>query len=231
MFRNLCGRVGLKVCFCDLDGPLLEVSEKYYRAYADLIAENGGQPLPKERYWSLKRQRMPSGEVLQLSSAPGLSTAVFTGDWVARVESQEYLRHDCLQAGALEALDALAKRYELVLVTLRRSRELLMWQLGETGLLPWFDAILSSGEDRTPRWRIKHDLITAHYRGGPRTYSWFIGDTETDIEAGRNLGARTIAITNGIRTEAILRRSSPDILLPAISEIAATPICHENPVR
>lgn len=221
----------MKVCFCDLDGPLLEVSEKYYRAYADIIAENGGQPLLKERYWNLKRQRMPSSELLHLSATPGLSAVAFGSNWAARVESREYLRYDRLQAGAREAVEALAQRYELVLVTLRRSRELLMWQLGETGLLPRFDAILSSGEDRTPRWRIKHDLITAHYSGGPRSYSWFIGDTETDIEAGRNLGTRTIAIANGIRTEEMLRRSSPDILLPAISEIAATPIYHENPVR
>jgi phosphoglycolate phosphatase-like HAD superfamily hydrolase len=221
----------MKICFCDLDGPLLDVSEKYYRAYADLIMENGGQPISRERYWSLKRQRVSSGELLQLSAAQGLSVATFAGSWATRVESKEYLRYDRLQSGALEAVEAIARRYELALVTLRRSRDLLMWQLGETGLLASFDAILSSGEDRIPRWSIKHDLITAYYAGGTRSYSWFIGDTETDIEAGRNLGARTIAIFNGIRTEALLRCSSPDILLPAISEIASTPIYHANPVR
>ena len=214
----------MKVCFCDLDGPLLEVSGKYYQAYADIIRANGGQPIDQVHYWELKRQRTPAIKLLSLSGAPDLAADVFSENWVARVESREYLQFDRLQPQAGEMLELLAARYELVLVTLRRSRELLMWQLAATGLLARFATVLSSGEKRDPRWRIKYDLVMAHYQGVPPAESWFIGDTETDIEAGRHLGARTIGIANGIRSEALLGRASPDLLLPTIGKITTTPI-------
>lgn len=214
----------MKACFCDLDGPLLEVSEKYYRAYADIIVEQGGQPIVKECYWELKRQRTPATELLRLSAVPLLPVNLFIGNWAARVESRDYLLFDRLQPGAADTVDLLAERYALVLVTLRRSRELLLWQLAEVGLLSKLAAVLSSGEERTPRWRVKYDLVAAHYRGEPPDCCWFIGDTETDMEAGRHLGARTIAVTNGIRSPAILLQSSPDFLIPTIDKIASTSI-------
>ena len=45
-----------------------------------------------------------------------------------------------------------------------------------------------------------------------------IGDTETDIEAGKHLGYTTIAITNGIRNEKILKCSDPDHMYSSISD-------------
>lgn len=219
----------MSICFCDLDGPLLDVAEKHYRCYADIVVEGGGRPIGKEDYWRCKREHAPAAVLLEGAGGAKVESERFMATWKARVESEGYLRFDRLQPGAEAALDRLGEHYELVLVTLRASRELLMRELELLRLARRFRAVLCSGETRTPRWQIKYDAVRRRYPPAAREGGWFIGDTETDIEAGKRLGARTIAVANGIRTPERLRLASPDFLIPSIGDIGQTTIFFEDP--
>ena len=57
----------------------------------------------------------------------------------------------------------------------------------------------------------KVNLIRDHYKKDLNGF--FIGDTETDIRAGKVLGLKSIAVTFGIRNADILMREEPDIIL------------------
>jgi phosphoglycolate phosphatase-like HAD superfamily hydrolase len=199
--------------FFDLDGPILDVSEKYYRVYADLVTEYGSQPIPKLDYWDYKRRRIPDETILGLSGIEG---------WVedyrqlrkSRIETLEYLSCDRIWPGVLPMLQELASDTSIILVTLRNSTESLKWELKTLGLLDIFTHVLSASGDNAgvEREQVKVQLVQKAL--GLQTFSgWFIGDTETDIRTGQLLGLRTAAVTFGIRTAEQLVTVKPDVLI------------------
>lgn len=107
-----------------------------------------------------------------------------------------------------------------VLVTLRHDPEALRWQLEGLGLRPLFSRVLSTpavaglGE----QGRTKADLVREAL-GAQRFEGWFVGDTATDILAGRELGLKTAAVTFGIRTAAEFAPLAPDRLLADPAEL------------
>ena len=199
--------------FFDLDGPILDVSEKYYRVYADLVKEYGSQPIPKEDYWDYKRRRIPDDTILGLSGIQG---------WVeeyrqlrkSRIETLEYLACDRIWPGVLLMLQELASHTSLILVTLRNSSETLKWELQNLGLLGVFSQVLSASGDNAgvERAQVKVQLVQKAF--GLKSFSgWFIGDTETDIHTGQLLGLQTAAVTFGIRTKEQLASVQPNVVL------------------
>jgi phosphoglycolate phosphatase len=207
----------MPITFFDLDGPILDVSEKYYKTYSDILSQCGYEPIDKFLYWELKRNKTPEMEILRLSGAIGVT------DYKSRrkniIETDKYLSCDLVQKGAIESLQMARDHGLVVLVTLRSSKEQLLKQLKSLNLIDFFDNILVSGAETDPRWKIKYDLIVNQF-GNLNTENLFIGDTETDILAGKNLGCyKTIGVLNGIRNFALLKEVSPDIILPSIQKL------------
>jgi phosphoglycolate phosphatase-like HAD superfamily hydrolase len=48
-----------------------------------------------------------------------------------------------------------------------------------------------------------------------------IGDTHLDVESGRALGARTVAVATGGESAAALEQAKPDVLLADLSDAEA----------
>jgi phosphoglycolate phosphatase len=117
-----------------------------------------------------------------------------------------------------EALVALGHDHRLVLVTLRRSAKALHGELKRLKLTPLFDRVLWSGEQRTLRWEIKLDLIRSDgYQAGKP--GMIVGDTETDILAGKQLGLRTVGVLSGIRTREHLEAAGTGVVFSSIVEL------------
>lgn len=199
--------------FFDLDGPILDVSDKYYRLYADLVREQGEIPIPKNEYWEAKRQRIPDAEILGRSHLAKWCEE-FRAIRKDRIETTDYLEYDQVWHGISDSLKQLSERFSLFLVTLRSSRNALLWQLRYLQLHNYFTAILSESGDLRPSDKpsIKVNLIRK-YLDNNKLEGWFIGDTETDIRAGQRLGLRTVAVTFGIRTVEQLNLTQPDVIL------------------
>ena len=136
------------------------------------------------------------------------------------IESDPYLIYDKLQDGARDVLETLSAKNELVLVTLRTHPEQLHKQLERLDLKKYFLAVLVWGKEFWPRWKMKYDLIKdfLNTRAGSIKHL-LIGDTETDILAGRNLGFETIAVLNGIRSYSILKETNPSHITDSIQQI------------
>ena len=205
------------VIYCDLDGPILDMSYKYWHVHKDVLVELGKSYLPKDNYWHLKRTRMPVSDILAHIGAQDIADK-YTRMRIARIETLKYLEYDRIWPGVREALVALGRDHHLVLVTLRRSAQALHGELECFKLTPLFNRVLSSGEQRTPRWGIKADLIrSGGYQAG--TPGMIVGDTETDILAGKQLGLRTVGVLSGIRAREHLEAAGADVILSSVVEL------------
>ncbi|MBO6516179.1 MAG: HAD family hydrolase [Bacteroidia bacterium] len=204
--------------FFDLDGPILDVSEKYYQVYRHVLTELGFEPIDKDAYWTLKRKKEPVPNILGLSGAEHVLEQYRTKR-NELIETKDFIRFDELQPDAQSILTELSENNTLILVTLRGSRTELMDELNNLDVLKHFETILSSGEKIDPRWKIKYNLINAHFDNKPPLPSWIIGDTETDILAGKNLGLNTIGVNSGIRSMERIQAVEPNHHIQDIREL------------
>ena len=201
--------------FFDLDGTLLDVSDRNYRVYCEVTEAFGGTPMPKPQYWELKRKKTKWPELLPLSALSPDIEQQFLDKFIQKIEDPNYLKIDKLMPQALEVVSALAANNQCYLVSLRRRAENLRQQLEWLALAPHFTKILS-GHSESDGYDKKIELIKAELAGEPGV---IIGDTEADIVTGKQLGLLTIAVTSGIRDQQFLAALQPDHIVAAIDEV------------
>ena len=152
-----------KFFFWDLDGPILNVKEKYYCVYRNLITDAGYEALDKQEYWDAKRSKVSEIEILSRTGAADFFE-IYHKARLSLIENPDYLSLDTLQEGAREVLAYFSTRFQLVLVTLRSSSRHLNKGLKKLGIKKYFVDILTSGDKYYPRWRIKHQLVKEYLR-------------------------------------------------------------------
>ncbi|MDY6987437.1 MAG: HAD family hydrolase [Thermodesulfobacteriota bacterium] len=192
--------------FLDLDGPILDVSNRYYAIYTDLLEEAGYTPLHISEYWAHKRNRLPETKILA-RTCPRPFVAAYTKKRLGLIEESRYLKMDTLQPGVAQLIAQWAKDHNLYLVTLRNNRDALLRELSYLGIRKYFLKVLSES-DNDGSWRVKYRLVSPVADDAKR--SIMVGDTEADVEAGRAVGLTTVAVTCGIRSRALLMEAKPD---------------------
>jgi phosphoglycolate phosphatase-like HAD superfamily hydrolase len=214
------GAAGTPVLFFDLDGPILDVSPRYVALHQTLLEELGVRGMEAGMYWQRKRAVCAEEAILA-----ELGAEEFAAEYVRRrlelIETRPFLACDRPWPWAVDVLTALAKRHALVIVTARAQRAALDGQLTHHELRRFFAEILSSPAGVNVGQQ-KAALIREYLarRKLPPGDHWIIGDTEADIQAGKEVGLRTVAVLSGIRDEEHLRAAAPDFLLNDIRELS-----------
>jgi phosphoglycolate phosphatase len=198
----------IKTLILDLDGPILDCKFRHYACYSQILNMYGYTAISLERYWAMKRNRLPLKKQLLVSGAEAIQEQ-FLQAWLEKIEQPDLLRYDCLQLGVKEKLEEWRNSgLHLILATMRRFPKYLEQQLVNFGLNTLLD----------------HVLVCEHQLGGigkaqqvqkflpqisPINCLW-IGDTEIDVEAARYFGCLIWVVTCGIRTKTYLTSLSPD---------------------
>jgi phosphoglycolate phosphatase-like HAD superfamily hydrolase len=205
----------MKIYF-DLDGPILDVSPKFYKIYSDLLNEYGYPLLSKEVYWQFKKEHTPCPEILKRTCPPEI-VEPYIKKRLEIIENFSYLKTDQVVPGACQVLDRLSKKHTLILVTLRNRSETLSQELDYFDLKKYFKKVLS--QDNNPGdWQTKARLIREDESFNNKDVV-IIGDTQADIKCGKDLGMITVAVLSGIRTEELLRKAEPDFLIEDINSL------------
>lgn len=207
----------IETIIMDLDGPLLDGQFRHYQCYRDILSEKGFVPMSLAQYWDMKRNRVDRRKQLAASGAESIYNE-FLDMWLARIESRPYLALDRLQEGVILKLrDWKTAGIYLLLATMRRHRDNLLWQLETLGLHVWFDE--SVVVDATKPAGKKSSGIKPYLRDRVLDRALWIGDTEIDIEAARRLGVKICAVSCGLRTTDYLASLKPDFLLSGVDSI------------
>ncbi len=210
--------------FCDFDGPIIDVSDRYYETYrlglsdVQALCQARGIMIPvhrlsKAQFWDMKRNRVPDMEIAMRSGLQGDQIEVFLKRVVEIVNRPDLLQKDTLQPGARWALSLLrAQGARLVLVTLR-CREQATQVLEGHRLADLFNGIWGmqdAGAAYANQAEHKTGLLAeAIATMGSGNTAWMVGDTEADVIAGQAAGIATIALTCGIRSQSYLKKFEP----------------------
>ena len=218
----------MNFCF-DIDGPIIDVSDRYYRAYLESLKGydiNKDKVLSKEAFWILKQNRVSE---LEISLMVGLSLkeAKSSGDTRKDLNFKfENLYFDKLFDDVIKTFDYLRSNYISYFVVTLRSRKELNFAIKQFKLNKYLDEdyIFPFDEDSKIQNDIqgKYSLI---YNGMNKLAlnsldTWIIGDSDTDIHAGRLARCgKVIGITRGMRSKEQLQILQPDYIVNNLSEV------------
>lgn len=214
--------------FCDFDGPIVDVSNRYYTTYRLGLADTLRfyqtqditlpiQMLTKQQFWQMKQDRVPDVEIAMRSGLQGEEINFFLKRVVTIVNQPALLQQDSLQPAVSWALALLhSQGAKLVLVTLRchlQAEQL----LSHYGLSNLFSGIYGTEDCQVAyhnNAQLKTQLLEQAFseqlqRIGHTVSAWMVGDTEADIRAGQALSIPTIALTCGIRSHFYLKQFHP----------------------
>jgi phosphoglycolate phosphatase len=209
--------------FCDFDGPIVDVSNRYYHTYKLGLAEvkaayqQQGVLLPlhclsKAQFWQMKQERTPDPEIALRSGLQGEQIDQFLERVKYIVNQPHLLDQDQMQPGVRWALALLhSQGVQLVLVTLRQYAQATQ-MLRDYGVERLFSGIWGATDDQAAyfnqaehKTRLLHQAVACH----AHTAAWMVGDTEADILAGQAMGLPTIGLTCGIRSRVYLQKFRP----------------------
>ncbi len=210
--------------FLDLDGTLLDDTQRHYASYVDILGlpDLRGVPIPEKEYWGLRREGKPVDDILRASRLFPTKFKLFGERFADRVETPEMLALDTVREGVETALGKLYTKTPIVLVTQRRDGTELKNQLARLKLAKFFAEVLFGAPPvgrrvtKDDRWQHKAGLLRARYKLLP-TQAMFIGDTEHDVKAARSLGFEVWLVEGGHRTKELQIKADPDRIVSDLS--------------
>lgn len=196
----------------DLDGTLIDSSERLYRLFQRLVPESG---FTKEKYWELKRDKINHQMILE-KYFPQYDFDAFNRKWLKMIELPEYLKMDIIYPDTVDVLKQLSANNHLVLLTARQSRIGLFDELKRLNLTDYFSVILVT-EAKQSKSQLLCDILGKTII---RTQDdLFVGDMGIDICVGKKIGFKTVAISHGFMCKEKLMEYKPDILIDSLCEM------------
>ncbi|PZV12638.1 MAG: haloacid dehalogenase [Pseudanabaena sp.] len=224
--------------FTDFDGPIMDVSERYYQVYLYCLdkikkPEQIVKTLSKSEFWELKRSQVPEKEIANLSGFDEEKQCIaFAHLRRATVHTNPYFDYDRLIDSAIPALQkAQQSGIDLAVMTMRRRRELEP-VLDQYNLRRFFpsDRIFCLDDDyvKTVDTQDKPKLMKTAQANLPKVeQQWMIGDTEADIIAAQTYQVPAIAVLSGIRNQNQLEKYKPSQIFPNLLA-SITTILHKQ---
>ena len=204
--------------YFDLDGTLLDVSERFYKIYCDLLDKfNCNQGLSKEEYWQLKKERYPETEIVH-KTCVNINIEYYMKLRQEVIESPKYLKYDKPFPYTLDVIKELNKNHRLIIVSLRESLDKTKKEIEKFGLKPFIDRVLVHNENMNNKWKIKVELIRSD-SNFEKKESIIVGDTEADFLAAKGLDIPCFLVSSGIRTKEYLGTLNCGVVIANIAEL------------
>jgi phosphoglycolate phosphatase-like HAD superfamily hydrolase len=212
----------------DFDGPIMDVSERYYHVYQLCLerVKNREQPvkqLSKAEFWQLKRARILEKQIAILSGLDEAQAVEFARLRREMVHRLEYLHLDSPIPDARETLAKLQfLDVDLVVMTMRRVNELVE-PLQRCDLDQFFPDnrryCLGNNYIKTTDVKDKPLLMARAIVELPAAETvWMVGDTEADIAAAKSQNIKIISVLSGIRDRPTLESYEPDAIVNNLKE-------------
>ncbi len=219
----------MKRLFTDFDGPIMNVSERYFQVYNFCLhkvkqPDQMLTPLTKAEFWELKRSQVSETEIAIKSGLTLINQApTFVRLRREHINAKSFFAYDCIHDRAIAALETAQNAgIELAIMTMRREWELLP-VLSKYDLHRFFksDRIFCLKNDyiKTQDIKDKPQLMTKAIASLPYIENqWMVGDTEADLIAGNSHNISTIGVLSGIRNQTQLEIFQPQAIAQDLAE-------------
>jgi phosphoglycolate phosphatase len=219
------GPLNVETVIFDLDGTLVDSADAYF-TLVELTLDHLGFP-------SVKRERIlqaaDNGDfdwnLVLPSDLPSEKTHIIkkeAWDYLRVIYPQVFAETVRLFPGVVQVIEGIAAkgmRMGIVTSTPRVSMAHKIHLLKESGIEHYFGALITA--DDAPRKKPDPDPLLAciHSLGSIAEKSLYVGDTRSDIRAGKAAGMKTAAVLTGFDSRELLTKEAPDLILPSVADL------------
>lgn len=215
--------------FFDFDGPIIDVSDRYYRAYLESLKDTDIESeniLQKEDFWKLKQNRITDLEV-GLMSGLTFKEAKSSADKRRLLSFKtEYIMLDKVFDDVQKTIKQLKENdISCYIVTLRRRSHLMLtvkqYKLDRLFNMNFVYCLADNYDLQNDVSEKYSQLVNAITEQGVNPQeTWIVGDSETDIFAGRLAKySKVIGISRGMRSKDQLKTLNPDHVIDDLSSL------------
>ena len=200
-----------KLVVFDFDGVIADSWKEHRNAYASTFSSFGREfPLKTKSEWKTKYQSQWEKNYLN---------AGFKKSEIPLAEN-EYWKHLDFSSlrifpGISTSVKLLSRHYDLALLS-TTHRKFLLQGLEKSGLQAQFKEIVGQTSKSNKKQALAK--ILQSFKVNPAE-SVMIGDTESDVKAGKANGTKTIGVTYGWYAPSRVRKTKPDGMAKSPSEI------------
>jgi HAD superfamily hydrolase (TIGR01509 family) len=211
-------KLKVKAIFFDLDGTIVDSRKAYQAAMKTALTKMGKQKTIDAKFATEipKRleQNLPIGDLIEGNDANKFLKEYLKAYYESTAANAKPIR------SISEVLERLSHRAKLALVTMRCvPREKVIEELEKFGLARYFQAVITALDTHSPKPSPEALLKCAEQLRVEIRKCAVVGDSVADIKAGKNAGAKTVAVLSGIFSRQELIRENPDLILKSVKEL------------
>lgn len=186
--------------FIDLDGTIIDTRDKYYEIYKNAKTKFGLNIFNKKIYLRYRKKHCFEKEIILKNNKNSLIVDKYLYFRLTCFESKKYLVFDklILNRSTVSTL----KDYDLYLITMRKNRRNLIWELKEMNIYKLFKEIVCRNIlnkkqlEKYSDFDQKKELLNKYYPF--LSNDILIGDTKLDYSLGKYLRLKTFIVKTNI---------------------------------
>ncbi len=188
------------LAFFDLDGTLVDMTERWYQLHVTLSRKHELPVLEKDEYISNKRDGVSERNIFGcIPQSQTAAVEAYCAERLVLIEEEKYLKYDQLIPEAPAILNAWKNHYDLVLVTKRQHPDALKRQLHSLKLSEFFIKVIVG---TSKAMEIKNSFSKTELYRAP-----FITDALEDYQFAQMLEMYPIVVGYGTRSPAYFKKN------------------------
>ena len=218
------GRLPVEAVIFDLDGTLVNTTEIYFRVIDAVLERLGLPPVSREVILDAAKDGEFEWERMLPEEKRHDKERLLPQMWAVRDELFPVMLRErtTLIPGADELLKKIHERgtgIGLVTSTPRRNLEYKWIPLGEPGIKHFFSAIITADDVEKRKPSPEAFVACAERLGVEAKRCAIVGDTRTDILAGKGAGMITIGVLTGFDTHEQLKAKCADLIVDSVADL------------
>lgn len=209
-------KLKVKAIFFDLDGTIVDSKQAYIEAARTAFQAMGLEPPTTQTALQIPKrleQNQPIDALTHANTQQFLDVYLKTFYAITEVKTKPI-------PNIHTALETLQQKAKLALITMRNvSKTTITKELQQFGLATHFTHIITAQDTRKPK-PSPEALIKALQAIDVQICDCLIvGDSVTDVKAGKAAGAKTAAVLSGLYSHKELAKEHPDLILKDATQL------------
>jgi HAD superfamily hydrolase (TIGR01509 family) len=211
------GKLKVKCIFLDLDGTIVDSREAYVEAMRTAMIKTGQKTIDIEAVTEIPKrleQNLPINDLIK-----GIDVQKFLKAYLDAYYQATITKVKPVQSIA-ETLRRLTEKAKLAVITMRHvKREKVMEELRRFDLAKYIQDVTTGLDTQKPKPSPEALIKCAKKLSVEMSECAVVGDSVSDVKAGKAAGAKTIAVLTGIFSREELEKENPDLILENVKEL------------
>lgn len=215
--KNL--KLKVKCIFLDLDGTIVDSREAYLEAMKAAMIKTGQKTIDIKAVTEIPKrleQSLPIDDLIE-----GIDVKKFLKTYLDAYYQATVTKAKPVPSIA-DTLKRLSKKAKLAVITMRRvPREKVTEELSKFGLAEYIKDVTTGLDTQKPKPAPDALIKCAKKLDVQISECAVVGDSVSDVKAGKAAGAKTVAVLTGIFSREELEKECPDLILENVKELPA----------